>query len=63
MPAEDGPAITRLFQATVESVEEAVINSLFAAETTTGRDGHSRVGLPIEQTLEIMHRHGRLPDS
>jgi D-aminopeptidase len=31
-----------LFQATTESVEEAVLNSLFNAETVCGRDGHVR---------------------
>ncbi|OHD26601.1 MAG: hypothetical protein A2Y38_21165 [Spirochaetes bacterium GWB1_59_5] len=31
-----------LFQAATESVEEAVLNSLFNAETVTGRDGHVR---------------------
>jgi D-aminopeptidase len=58
--AEDGLAITRLFQAVVESVEEAVVDALFRAETTRGRDGHVRHGLPIEPTLDILERHGRL---
>lgn len=31
-----------LFQAVTESVEEAVLNSLFNAETVSGRDGHVR---------------------
>jgi len=31
-----------LFQAATESVEEAVLNSLFSAETVCGRDGHAR---------------------
>jgi D-aminopeptidase len=44
--AEDGPAIDRLFAAAVESVEEAVIDALFCAETTVGRDGHVREALP-----------------
>lgn len=54
MLAEDGPAITRLFQAAVEAVDEAVINSLFAARTVEGRDGHIRRALPVEQVLRIM---------
>lgn len=33
-------ATTPLFRAVVEATEEAVINSLVAARTTTGRDGH-----------------------
>ncbi|HEX5415985.1 MAG TPA: P1 family peptidase, partial [Chloroflexota bacterium] len=53
--AEDGPAITELFQATVESVEEAILNSLFKAETVVGRDGHVREGIPIERVMAIMN--------
>ena len=46
-----------LFQAVVEATEEAVIDALFRAETTRGRDGHVREALPIEPTLAIMRRH------
>ncbi|MCB9136760.1 MAG: P1 family peptidase [Caldilineaceae bacterium] len=38
-------AMHHFFPAVVEAVEEAVLNSLFAAETMTGRDGHVRYGL------------------
>jgi D-aminopeptidase len=58
--AEDGPLISSLFQATVEAVEEAVVNSLLMAKTTRGRDGHVRHALPLEPTLEILRRHGRI---
>jgi D-aminopeptidase len=58
--AEDGPLISGLFQATVEAVEEAVINSLLMAETTHGRDGRVRHAIPLEPTLEILRRHGRI---
>jgi D-aminopeptidase len=44
--AEDGPSIDRIFAASVESVEEAVIDALFRAETMVGRDGHVREALP-----------------
>ena len=50
-----------LFAATVEAVEESVVNALFVAETTTGRDGHVYHALPIERTLEILARQGRGP--
>ncbi len=49
-----------LFRATVDSTAEAIINSLFKAETTEGRDGHVVPALPIDETLEILRRHGRL---
>ena len=49
-----------LFTAAIEAVEEAVVNALFAARTTKGRDGHVLHALPIERTLEILARYGRL---
>jgi D-aminopeptidase len=57
--AEDGPAIGELFQATVETVEEAILNSLFRAETVVGCDGHVREALPVERVAEIFQQHGR----
>ena len=53
------PAINYLFQAALEATEEAILNSMFAAETMVGRDGHVRHALPIEATVEIMRRYGR----
>ena len=58
--AEDGRVLTGMFDATVEATEEAIINALFAAETMTGCDGYTRYGLPIEETLKIMHQYNRL---
>jgi D-aminopeptidase len=50
-----------LFAATVEAVEEAVVNALFTAETTVGREGHVLHALPLERTFEILARYGRGP--
>ncbi|MEX2274729.1 MAG: P1 family peptidase [Actinomycetota bacterium] len=59
--AWDGVGVhSELFGATVEAVEEAVINALFAAETTLGRDGSVLHALPIDRTLEVLNRHGHL---
>jgi D-aminopeptidase len=49
--ADEGKAMYWLFPAVVESVEEAVLNSLFQAETVTGRDGHTRHALPAEEVV------------
>jgi len=38
--------IDRLFQATAEATQEAVLDALAGAATTEGRNGHRRVGLP-----------------
>lgn len=55
---EDGELFTGMFQAVVESVEEAVINSLFAAHTVVGRDGNVAPALPVADILEILRRRG-----
>ena len=60
-PSSRSPVVfSDLFLATIESVEEAVVNALFTATTTTGRDGNVLHALPIDRTLEILGRHGRL---
>jgi len=46
--------------AVVEATEEAVVDSLFVADTVVGRDGHRLAGLPIERTLELLGAAGRL---
>ena len=53
------PLINHLFQAALEATEEAILNSLFRAETMEGRDGHIRHALPIAETVEILRRHGK----
>ena len=54
-----GPAINDLFQAALEATEEAILNSLFAAETMVGRDHHARHALPINETVRILRKYGR----
>ena len=49
-----------LFQAVAEATEEAVINSLFAAETVTARARPPIEALPVQQTLEIMKKYKRI---
>jgi D-aminopeptidase len=55
------PPINHLFQAALEATEEAILNSMFAAETMVGRDGHVRHALPLDETLDILDRYGRRP--
>ncbi|MEB2783248.1 P1 family peptidase [Algoriphagus persicinus] len=47
--------MTSLFLGVIEATEEAIINSLFAAETMTGKDGHTVSKLPVEQVMEWMN--------
>lgn len=58
--ADGGSVLSAIFRATVEATEEAVVNALVAAETTVGRDGHTLSALPIDRTLELLDRCGRL---
>ena len=53
-------AMTPLFLATIEATEEAILNSLFAASTMKGRNGHRIDALPLEKVLEIMRSYNRL---
>ena len=47
--------MTPLFMATIEATEEAILNSLFAAETMTGRDMHKIESLPMDKVLKILN--------
>jgi D-aminopeptidase len=48
------------FAAAVEATEEAVIDSLFVADTVAGRDGHIVEALPVGRTLELLRAAGRI---
>jgi D-aminopeptidase len=52
--------ISPFFLAVIEATEEAIINSLFAAETMTGMGGKSVEALPIDKTLEILKKYGKI---
>jgi D-aminopeptidase len=52
-----------LFAAVVEATAEAILNALVAAETMTGRDGHTVHALPHDRLRAIMQRHGHLGDT
>jgi D-aminopeptidase len=54
---EGHPIMDDLFRAVVETVEEAVINALWAARPIEGRDGHRRDALPHETVLALLREH------
>ena len=61
----DGPTgapwlLSQVFRATVEATEEAVVNALVAAETTTGRDGNTLHAMPVDRVLAVLERVSRL---
>ena len=49
-----------VFEATVQAIDEAVINSIVGNATMVGRDGNRVEGLPVERVRELLRRHGRL---
>ena len=53
-------AMSPLFLAVIEATEEAIINSLFRATTVTGREKRTVEALPLEPTLNILRKYGRI---
>src|SRR4051794_36397570 len=53
-------AMSPLFLAAVESVEEAVYNSLLKATTVTGHQGHTVEAIPVERVRELLVEAGRV---
>jgi D-aminopeptidase len=53
-------AMSPLFLATIEATEEAILNSLFRATTVMGRDKRTVEALPLEPTLQILRKYGRI---
>ena len=46
-----------LFMATIEATEEAILNSLIAAETMTGYNGRTINAIPIDQLKELIKKY------
>jgi len=56
-----GAALDPFFDAAVEATEEAVLNSMLAAPTVTGRDGNTSPGLPSGRVAKLLISAGRIP--
>ncbi len=52
--------VSPLFLAAIEATEEAIINSLFAAQTTTGDRGHTVEQLPVEKVVDLLKQAGQI---
>lgn len=59
MIANEQISISQLGLAVIESVEEAIYNSMLMAETVVGRDGNMRPRILIPVILEIASEYGR----
>ena len=53
-------AINPLFFATVQSVEEAIINAMCAAETMEGINGNKAYALPGKKVIQVLKKYGRV---
>jgi D-aminopeptidase len=52
----DNDEIDGLFGAVIEATEEAILNSMLAAETMTGHRGVTAHALPVDRLLEILRQ-------
>lgn len=57
---DDGTSINDFLLAAVETVEEAILNSLVAAQTMTGRDHCTVYALPHDRLRELLRQYGRV---
>jgi D-aminopeptidase len=49
-------ALTPLFEAAADATEEAIVNALCMATTTTGADGRTAHALPLDRLQALMQR-------
>jgi D-aminopeptidase len=49
--------LNNFFEAEAEAAEEAILNAITAAETTSGIEGHTAYALPLEVLQEIMRKY------
>ena len=52
--------INPLFEATVQAVEEAIINAMIAADTMEGINGNKTYALPHHKVIELLRKYGRI---
>ena len=52
--------LSPLFLAVVEATEEALLNSLFTAVTTRGREGRTGEALPLDKVVAMLRERGAL---
>ncbi|MCB8943798.1 MAG: P1 family peptidase [Ardenticatenaceae bacterium] len=53
---DEQPIMSHLALAVIESVGEAIYNSLLMAHTVVGRDGNTRYGLPADEVMALCRR-------
>lgn len=51
--------LSSLFQAVIEATEEAIVNSMTMATTTTGRNGRTMYAIPLTELQKVLKAYGR----
>jgi L-aminopeptidase/D-esterase-like protein len=54
-----GPRMNRLFEATVQATEEAIVNAMVSATTMVGVNGNTVYALPHGRVAELLRKYGR----
>lgn len=62
VPVLHNEYVTPLFMAAIEATEEAIINSLFAATTMKGKDGHVVEAIPMDKVKLILQQYNRIKE-
>lgn len=55
---EDESTLNALYLATVEATEGAIYDAIFNGKTTTGRNGDTVYGLPVNRVMPMLHAAG-----
>jgi L-aminopeptidase/D-esterase-like protein len=54
--------VNAVFEAAVQATEEAIVNALVAARTSTGADGYTMFALPHRELQTLLKRYNRLEE-
>jgi D-aminopeptidase len=55
---QDEDTLNALYLATVEATEGAIYDALFNGKTTTGKNGATVYGLPVDRVMQMLHAAG-----
>lgn len=59
-PVLQNDAMSPLFLAAIEATEEAILNSLFTATTSSGRNGHRVEALPLDKVIPVLKQYNSI---
>jgi D-aminopeptidase len=54
--------LNRIFEATVQATEEAIVNAMVAARTMEGIDGNTMQAIPHDRLKDVLKKYGRLKE-